>query len=321
MTQPGTVLIIGQEFDPTADHVVALLRGVGAECVRWPTSMFPMGSSISLTALGSGCLRVGKRRIALEDVRSVWSWHPAPFTIPSDLIAEERRFAEAEARAILAALTHQLRCLWVNHPDATRAASCKALQLRTAHDLGLRIPATLMSNDPGDVLDFISRCRTRVVYKAFSSGLAKTTGEASFTTPVDPEHVEKLDLIRNAPGIFQELIPKKFDLRITVIGRRVFATEIHSQSVPNAIHDWRAADVASLAHKPHELPSDVRHSCVAVLERLGLAYGAIDMVVTPDDEYVFLENNPSGQFGWIESTTGVPLTQTLAAMLVSGRVD
>jgi hypothetical protein len=42
------------------------------------------------------------------------------------------------------------------------------------------------------------------------------------------------------------------------------------------------------------------------------------MIVTPSGQYVFLENNPNGQFGWIETKTGQPLTETLARMLIAG---
>lgn len=73
-----------------------------------------------------------------------------------------------------------------------------------------------------------------------------------------------------------------------------------------------------MEHVPCEVPDTVARACLALDRSLGLAYSAIDMVLTPDGRYVFLEINPSGQFGWIESVTGLPLIETLADLLVAG---
>lgn len=45
-------------------------------------------------------------------------------------------------------------------------------------------------------------------------------------------------------------------------------------------------------------------------------FAAFDLVVTPKDEIVFLEMNPSGQFVWIEELTGMPITDTLIDFLI-----
>ncbi|SCF90374.1 MULTISPECIES: hypothetical protein [unclassified Streptomyces] len=52
-----------------------------------------------------------------------------------------------------------------------------------------------------------------------------------------------------------------------------------------------------------------------MLNRLGLPYGAFDFVVTPEDEWVFLEVNPSGQYGFIEVATGLSITAAIADYL------
>ena len=57
---------------------------------------------------------------------------------------------------------------------------------------------------------------------------------------------------------------------------------------------------------------------MALVERLGLCYGALDLVLTPDGRYVFLEINPSGQYLWIEVATGLPITAALCEMLIQG---
>ena len=69
------------------------------------------------------------------------------------------------------------------------------------------------------------------------------------------------------------------------------------------------------------MPEDIEQRCLKLLEKLGLTYGCIDMIVTPDDEYMFLELNPNGQYGWIEGLTGLPITENIARMLMAGSID
>jgi glutathione synthase/RimK-type ligase-like ATP-grasp enzyme len=70
-------------------------------------------------------------------------------------------------------------------------------------------------------------------------------------------------------------------------------------------------------YAPHDLPRDVERRCVALVGRLGLTYGAIDMIVTPDGRYVFLEINPSGLYQWIEVATGLPITDAICDLLIA----
>jgi glutathione synthase/RimK-type ligase-like ATP-grasp enzyme len=319
-----TILIIGQEFDPHVDCVVAAFRSAGVHCVRWPTSFFPSRSCLQYAfshGSSGGRIEIEGRVIELDAIRSVWYRHTEPFAVPQRVSAEEKRFADKENSSAFWGLLRLGDWFWVNHPDRIPAASSKPLQLRVARELGLEIPKTLITNDPAAVQAFFEECRGTMIYKAFNSGFDLSRGKGCFCSPVTVEHLRKLHLIRKSAGMFQELVPKRFDLRITVIGSRVFAAEIHSQDHQSSRYDWRAVqDIEQLRHSRHELPASLQRACLELVSRFGLAYGAIDMILTPDDRYVFLENNPMGQFGWIEAQTGLPLTSALAEMLVAGHV-
>src|SRR5262249_21476922 len=125
--------------------------------------------------------------------------------------------------------------------------------------------------------------------------------------------------IEYSPTIFQGYVPKRVELRITVVGERVFPAEIHSQQTQHTKHDWRRYDLDNTPHFPHDLPCEIRERCVSLVKRLDLCYGAIDMVLTPDGRYVFLEINPSGQYMWIEAQTGLPISAAIADLLSAGR--
>jgi glutathione synthase/RimK-type ligase-like ATP-grasp enzyme len=116
--------------------------------------------------------------------------------------------------------------------------------------------------------------------------------------------------------LFQAYVPKRSELRVTVVGERVFAAEIGSQATHHTRHDWRRYDMAHTPHTPHALPEPVARAAVALVRALGLVYGAIDLVLTPDGDYVFLEINPNGQYLWIEHLTGLPITAAIADHLI-----
>jgi glutathione synthase/RimK-type ligase-like ATP-grasp enzyme len=81
--------------------------------------------------------------------------------------------------------------------------------------------------------------------------------------------------------------------------------------------DWRA-DHNSLSYEVIELPTQVEEGIRAFMAELGLKYGAFDFVVGPGGVYTFLECNSSGQFGWLEGVSGLPITEALVGLLVAG---
>ena len=324
LVDSNRILIISHEFDPHVDQMLVMLRELGIECLRWIISSFPLGSSVSLETKDgggyAGRLQTAAWETDLRAVRSVWYRRLAPPELPGHLTEEELNFARSEVRAAIDGIFRVFDWFWVNHPDRVRIAGSKPLQLKTAEEIGFRVPRTLLTNDPDAVREFFRSNGGDVIYKPFNSGFFANTQKICYTTPISVRELDSLDLIRTTPGIFQENVRKRVELRVTVIGRKVFATEIHSQSRDEAKNDWREAEVDDLLHISRRLPTDIEQRCIAFQERFGLAYGAMDLILTPEGEYVFLENNPSGQFGWIEDKTGEPMTATLAQILIAGKI-
>jgi glutathione synthase/RimK-type ligase-like ATP-grasp enzyme len=152
----------------------------------------------------------------------------------------------------------------------------------------------------------------------FSFRTAAGTTFARYTEAVSTRDIGHVRSVRYCPIIVQAVVPKRIELRITVVGRRVFAAEIHSQASNHTRLDWRRYDMFETPHRPHDLPPDVERRCIQLVARLGLCYGAIDMVLTPDGRYVFLEINPNGQYLWIEQATGLPISDAICDLLITG---
>ena len=138
------------------------------------------------------------------------------------------------------------------------------------------------------------------------------------TRRLDWEEAESaLPQIPACPVICQEYVRKQFELRITIVGKEIFPCAIYSQEA-DAAHrvDWRG-DPYAIRHEAFALPSDIEEKCLALMDALGLQFGCIDMIVTPDNEYVFLEINPWGQWLWVQQLTSMPITEALVDLLIS----
>jgi glutathione synthase/RimK-type ligase-like ATP-grasp enzyme len=197
-------------------------------------------------------------------------------------------------------------CRWVNHPHANRLADHKGYQLALAAQEGLRVPHTAITNDPAMVLDLVGQFP--IVYKRL--GAAPMPSVA--TKPFLVSDRARLAALATCPAMFQELIPARFDIRVTVIGGDVYSAEIDSQ-VGNSPLDWRFD--YSVPFRPHNLDLETTDKIVRLVGRCGLSFAAIDLRLTPEGEYVFLDLNPNGQYLFVELLAGLPLTDRMAAFL------
>ena len=232
--------------------------------------------------------------------------------------AESREFAADEATAFVENVWSSLNCRWVSRPSCIRQAQQKLWQLRLASELGFKIPKTLVTNDPEALPKFWEECRGQVIYKTI--GRNQIRGEdgkfrSAYTNKLNADFLERRTEIGLAPCLFQGYAEKRVELRITVVGNRAFTCEIHSQRSERTRIDWRKYDIPNTPHLPARLPSDIEEKCLRLVRDLGLNFGAIDMIVTPEGDYVFVEINPNGQWLWIEQLTGLPIGDALFDLL------
>lgn len=259
----------------------------------------------------------GAEVLAFAEVRAIWWRRPRHFQIHREVsVASHQAFAYNEMLEAFAGLWQSLDAEWINHPTRDDVAARKAYQLRVAQDVGLTIPATLITSAPVEARDFVAqRGIGHVVYKAFSA----TEQAWRETRLLRQEELHLVDSVRFAPVIFQEYIEAVVDLRVTIVGEELFPAAIHSQESSYPI-DFRM-DMGNVRIEPLDLPSDVEAGLRALMSELGLVYGAVDMRLTPDGRYVFLEINPAGQWLFIEQRTGQPISATLARHLWSRDKD
>jgi glutathione synthase/RimK-type ligase-like ATP-grasp enzyme len=291
----------------------ALERG-GHPAVMVDTALFPGNSSLAIHYEDRRRryeLLIAGKKLALGAFRVAWWRRPQPFTLEPGMSSDVAAFAYAECHEAIAGLWAALDFKWVNPPARDEVAHHKSYQLVLAAEVGLPIPRTLITNDPNAALRFISaQGAARTIYKTFLASMQCWRE----TRVVQSDEVPLLDLVRLAPVIFQEYVPAVADIRVTVMGDRMFAAAI--TPAPGGYDVDYRMDMANATFRRTTLPDDTKKKIVRLMKRLGLVYGAIDLRRTPDGAHVFLEVNPAGEWRFVEERTGQPMTQTFAEMLV-----
>lgn len=343
MTQKKQIVIVTDTFDPHTDMLLIKLREMGHQPVRLHPSQFPTAASVTL-ALDqqdwNGVLALPKGTLNLGDIRSIWWRRPKPHVLDADLSDNERKYAREETERTFAGLWSILDCYWMSFPLFIRRATNKIEQLQRATRLGFRVPRTLVTNDPARALEFYETCGGRMIYKALaratllahakapsvpseteageSTMCEEAASEMLYTTLITSEHLGLLETVRTAPCQFQELIPKRIELRVTIIGDDLFVCEIHSQEDERTSLDWRHYE-APIPYKKGTLPPEIAEKCFALMKGYSLNYSAMDLILTPEGEYVFLENNPAGQFYFIQDhIPEFKMVEAVAAHLLRG---
>jgi hypothetical protein len=272
------------------------------------------------TSKPSATLRWANNQLDLNQVRCIWIRRPGKIQWPPGLSSGEQEWATTEAEHLFRGLWTWVSAKWVSEPDQIRRASLKLNQLRVAQQLGFKIPRTIVTNRPAEALDFVRDCRAGVVVKSLALPAITYGNKVAtlYTHRLTPRDLQKLPLVSNSATLMQEFIPKTADIRVTVIGRRVFPVAILPNSA--ASEDFRRAEVFDLRHEPIKLPVQLSGMCRRLVSCLGLKFGAIDLLKTKTGEYVFLEINPNGQWLWLEWATGLPLSRVMATFLSGSRL-
>lgn len=320
---PPAVLMISTKLDPHVDAVLGILEKRGVPCFRLNTDHFHEEYHVAMTDGVEGTIRIsdrwGRSCLFPHGLRSVWMRKPEP-SLPPPGIEDEGvvDYVRDEMREFMGFLPMDGRVPWINNPDENRRHQRKFPQLRLAQSLGLRVPRSIITNDPAEAERFFANCPGGVICKPMLMGSHYIEGahHVAYTRRVAPGEFAALKAsIALCPTYLQEAIEKDHELRVTIIGDRLFNCRIDSQGVEGAEQDWRAVDTIKLPHRIEPLRADVDAALRAYLKHCGLRFGAFDLIVTPEGEHVFLELNPNGQWYWVELATQAPMAEAMADLL------
>jgi len=203
---PQTVLVVTEQLDVTADHVVLALEERKVPVFRFDTAEFPQSLTMSarLDRNQSGTLRAPTREISFDEVGGVYWRRPSIYQLSSALNADEVAWAAREARfgmgSVLAAMP-----VWLNHPAHIARAEYKPVQF---------------ANEDGSI---VNKPLSGVHYKHAAGR------DFIYTQRVDVECLEA-ESIGVTACLFQQWVEKDYEVRLVAVDGRCFSARIDSFS-------------------------------------------------------------------------------------------
>jgi len=249
-------------------------------------------------------LKLGHHLIEPGDV--IWIRKPADPKPNPQTAAEDAKFAANEYRSFYHSLMYLLETLpvrVVNKYAASRFINNKSVQLLLARDCGMNVPRTLMTNSPQAVREYFRGNPQRTICKTFSTHIwEKEQGGPVVVTETFELSADRLpddEVLTYAPAIYQEMVVKKFDVRMVLLGAAVYSYSLHN---PKGALDWRGDATQGLVRvEAIVTPPEVEKSVLAFAAKSCIAFGSFDFAIDNQDRWWFLEVNEGGQFLWLDA--------------------
>jgi glutathione synthase/RimK-type ligase-like ATP-grasp enzyme len=297
------IVILAQENDNHTAPLKWALEQSGFQVVCWAGLGWSDDRQATIDFREGPRLILGNHTVEAGDV--VWIRRPEqPQTNPG-VAAADKKFAEGEYRWFYHSIAYLLETLpvrCVNPYSASRFINNKAVQLLLAKECGLSVPATLMSNNPGHVRNYVQASHEKLICKAFFPHIwQKENGSqvaVTETFELIPHMLPDNEVLTFAPAIYQQQVIKEFDTRMVLLGTTAYSYSLHNSR--DAV-DWRQDAGQGLVRvESVATPIEIEQGVLAFAKRAGITHGSFDFAVDREGRWWFLEVNESGQFLWLD---------------------
>jgi Prokaryotic glutathione synthetase, ATP-grasp domain len=301
------LLVLTNSEDATASFLLQILTEEDIAFYRIDTDSLSAHVRFSYRGLIPR-LKLNGVWLGADEVSNIWYRRPERLKDRRFDRSPEGRYTLAEwTECVEGFFAHIPEPKWVNHPARNTLASHKIEQLSTARDLGFAIPDTLVTQSPAEVRSF-QKQHEAIIAKPMANGyIERKRGQRDsliYTNVVTAKHAADLGDIGVCPTLFQECIPKSYDVRITVVDDHIHAMALFASDNGQQRCDIRRNNMSDVRYEPLELPRSVKQRVKQLLKRYGLRFAAIDMAVSTTGRWYFFEINPNGQWAWLDMCAG-----------------
>lgn len=307
-------LILSSTLDFSTDYVCAEMKARGLSYLRLNRDQF----AEYIVEYRDNTLYVIMDEeiylVAPESLESVFFRSPV-FIRSNKPYSLEKQLYRSQWSSFIRNLTVFSGARWLNHPMSTYQAENKIYQLDIAKRVGLKVPETVITNDSAGLID----SKTYIV-KALDTPLFFEAGQEMFTYSTAATGAEiKASSLRMAPVIIQEYVEDKVDLRVTVIGNKLFPAFI-TKNGHGIKGDWRKTPKEELEYNKASIPRDIEEKLLLLMKKLNISFGGIDLMLRSND-YYFVEVNPTGEWGWIEASVQYDIHGAIVDWMVNGDAE
>ena len=304
-TSAEHVLVLTNSSDVTSDYLCSRFEVEGVRFSRFDTDK-DCSTATFLYQSGSPSLEWSTGSLRAKQVTSVVLRRPKPVEVHRDGdVYSERHTAGEWSEAIEGFLAHIEEGLWVNHPARNGEASHKIEQLSRSERYGLKIPRTLVTNSVQEAEGFVLSEKNGVIVKPLSSGFIERARPEQdtviYTSQFTVENHALLKEVKYCPVLFQEMVPKVIDVRVTMLDGIIVATGMRALERDGRQRlDVRRNNMSDVEYFPLEPPHDVSTAARSLVRSYGLRFAALDFGVTESGDWFFFEINPNGQWAWLD---------------------
>lgn len=323
------ILILSEKLD---FHGVAVrwgLHQLGENVDCWERNLFPREQTLSFKICNdsSADLNIDQSESTCRpsSYKTIWNRRGHRANVSDSLNKADKFVAFNEARMTLTGMLEILeaqnsRALLVNRGRLVHPANAKSFQLLTAKRTGFKIPNTVISNNPDDVREFYKQHPQGIIAKMhfpFSWRDKDAKLHALWTTSVNEDLLTHDNAISSSPMIYQERLDIEEELRVIVIGQTTIA--MSQKRSGHEDQDLADSRVETNPAYVFDVPEELSLLCINFTRSMQLTYSALDIAITKNGEYVFLESNESGQFLYLEeSVPELPILDIFCRFLASG---
>lgn len=319
------ILIVSEDNDHSTNEVIDWLIYYNQEFIRINSEQFVELHEVLLNDKKTTATFSFKGKlISIDDVKSVWirrgSLH-FKIKIVSDMnpmTAQIIQHLKGE-ESHLSYYIHHLLSKKQSLGSRNSRHLNKILCIEKAIDAGFDVPSTWIISKKQHLQNIIDSGE-RLITKGLA-GIARFRDPnfiiSNYTELVNPEEISQTtDAF--FPSLFQKAIEKAYELRVFYIDGDCYAMAIFSQGDKRTEIDFRKYNFTKPNRfVPYNLPSEVQLKVDKFMKSVKLNTGSLDILVTKDNEYIFLEVNPEGQFGMTSKPCNFYLEEKIALFLIN----
>ncbi len=304
------ILFISNKEDISIDYLISKLKLKTKRFLRINSEDINK-IDFNINPKGEFVIKTNSKTFNLKNVKSViFKRTPVKFDLNKN--DSNQKYLNNERKHFFEGLYLSLqKAKWINPMFETHIAERKIFQLNQANQIGLKTPESVITNNPSTAHKFLQKNQKSII-KPISNGLQVVDEDvySIYTSDIDKDFFKdyKQSELFETPVYLQERIENKSDIRVVIIGEKLFAIRIDKSDKLEV--DWRKPEIIK-TYNNVTLPKKLCKLLIDFNKSFGLIYSAIDLIEKPNGEFIFLEINPVGEWVWLESELDLNISDTL----------
>lgn len=309
------VLIISNEFDESTNDVIRYLLINKIPFIRLTEENYVRGLNIKLSSNGIYVeLKINDKIILLDEVKSFWFRKNDlelfnNERIVSDLAHKHNEIEQFIFKSEIKSLRDFLIFLLEKKNflgNINKGDGNKLISFYFAKEVGLKIPTTIVSTETSLLKKFSKNKIIKPIEDGF--GMSKQGNWLYTKYKLLRERMFENKNENIFPSCIQDYVEKKIELRVFYLDKKCYTMAIFSQLDPKTKIDFRNYNFDKFNRMvPFQLPKNIERKITQFMKKMELNTGSIDLILNKNNEYVFVEVNPVGQYGMIQTHCNINL--------------